>query len=143
MTEPKYKVYLVDDDQDDLEILSAAFVEAGCTRQLQCFTSAPDLLHWFTAYPNDTLPDIIILDHQMPRMDGMDVVRELRSSKRFNSIALAICSTVLENSRIHNLLLNGADCYIEKGSNYYEIKEHVALFCEAIVKKQLEENEYR
>jgi len=44
------------------------------------------------------VPDLLILDLLMPRMDGWGVIREMRSNPRFASVPILILSTVIEDA---------------------------------------------
>jgi two-component system alkaline phosphatase synthesis response regulator PhoP len=44
------------------------------------------------------VPDVLILDLLMPRMDGWGVIREMRSDPRFSKVPIMILSTVIEDA---------------------------------------------
>jgi two-component system alkaline phosphatase synthesis response regulator PhoP len=46
----------------------------------------------------EEVPDLLILDLLMPRMDGWGVIREMRSNPRFASVPIMILSTVIEDA---------------------------------------------
>ena len=46
----------------------------------------------------EEIPDLLILDLLMPRMDGWGVIRELRSEPRFASVPIMILTTVIEDA---------------------------------------------
>jgi two-component system alkaline phosphatase synthesis response regulator PhoP len=46
----------------------------------------------------EEIPDLIILDLLMPRMDGWGVIREMRSNPRYSSVPIMILSTVIEDA---------------------------------------------
>ena len=47
---------------------------------------------------NEEIPDLLILDLLMPRMDGWGVIREMRSEPRFNTVPMMILTTVIEDA---------------------------------------------
>jgi DNA-binding response OmpR family regulator len=47
---------------------------------------------------NKEVPDLLILDLLMPRMDGWGVIREMRSEPRFNMVPIMILTTVIEDA---------------------------------------------
>lgn len=47
---------------------------------------------------NEEVPDVLILDLLMPRMDGWGVIREMRSNPRFARVPIMILSTVIEDA---------------------------------------------
>ena len=46
----------------------------------------------------EEIPDLLILDLLMPRMDGWGVIREMRSEPRFTSVPIMVLTTVIEDA---------------------------------------------
>jgi CheY-like chemotaxis protein len=138
MKREHYKIYLLDDDPDDLELLSSAFKEMQCTSCILSFTTSSDLFIKLDLLSSDELPDIIILDHQLPVLSGGDVVTQIRNNKKYKNITIAIYSTLVQSAKIESMLSHGVDFYLSKGNSYEELKKHVGMFCKAIVEKQLQ-----
>jgi two-component system alkaline phosphatase synthesis response regulator PhoP len=46
----------------------------------------------------EDIPDLLILDLLMPRMDGWGVIREMRSNPRYSEVPIMILSTVIEDA---------------------------------------------
>ena len=138
MERTNYNIYILDDDIDDLELLSSAFKELECSSNISCFTTSVNLLDNIDLFKINELPDIIILDHQLPVISGGDVVTEIRKKKKYNNITIAIYSTMVQTAKIENMLLNGVDFYLSKGTSYAELKKHVGKFCQAIDDKHLQ-----
>lgn len=81
-------VMVVDDDEDALALATAMLARAGYD-----VVSAPtgrDALHILLAAP--TLPEVVVLDMQMPLMDGTDVVRVIRSYRRLTALPIVLHS---------------------------------------------------
>lgn len=135
MSKEKFIVYMVDDDVDDLEMLSEAFEESGCVSEIKCFTSGTDLLD-FMALRQIEIPDIIILDHYLSIKDETDMPGMIRSEKKNDSITLVIYSSALSPGKIEQFLQKGVDVCRQKGSNDDELKLDVKAFCEAVKNKQ-------
>ena len=80
-------VLAVDDNQTNLEILSAYLEDWGM--KFDCVTNAPQALQQIQAAESENNPyDLLLTDHQMPFMDGAQLVAQLR--KRENAKALGI-----------------------------------------------------
>ena len=85
-------ILIVDDDPDILEgiitILETQDYDLATARDgKQCM-----------AMIKEDIPDLLILDLLMPRMDGWGVIREMRSEPRFNRIPIMILTTVIEDA---------------------------------------------
>ena len=85
-------ILVVDDDPDILDavttILDTQPYRLGTARDgKQCLAKI-----------NEEIPDLLILDLLMPRMDGWGVIREMRSEPRFNNVPIMILTTVIEDA---------------------------------------------
>jgi two-component system alkaline phosphatase synthesis response regulator PhoP len=109
------KILLVDDDPDILEAVTVILETQGyevitATNGIECF----DRL-------GVEKPDLLILDLLMPKMDGFDVYRELKSLKwtEFHSMPIIILTSVREEASLRRYKLEtgqtlSPDDYIEK-----------------------------
>jgi two-component system cell cycle response regulator DivK len=71
-------------------------------------------------------PDLILLDLQMPRLDGFDTLRELRREQRFSSLpVVALTAYAMQGDR-EKALAAGFTSYVTKPVNLTELREHVA-----------------
>ena len=85
-------ILLVDDDPDILETMKTVLE----TRPYRLATARDG--QQALARVQDELPDLILLDMLMPRMDGFAVVKELRSDPRYAGIPVVVLTTVLEDA---------------------------------------------
>lgn len=134
----KYRVYLVDDDRDDLELLQEAFQESGCAKEVWLLDSMDELFAKLNEEP--ILPDLVVLDNQTPGTNGSEALTLLRSNEKYNEITVAVYSTYVNPFKQKELLQKGADACFAKGYTMDEITKHVKLFCEAVEKRKKENN---
>jgi CheY-like chemotaxis protein len=92
MSEKEPYILVVDDDPDILEgiltILETQPYRLGSARDgKQCMESVAK-----------EVPDLLILDLLMPRMDGWGVIREMRSEPRFSQVPIMVLTTVIEDA---------------------------------------------
>lgn len=85
-------ILIVDDDPDILEgilmiLETQPYRLATACDGKQCMAKI-----------NQEVPDVLILDLLMPRMDGWGVIREMRSDPRFAKVPIMILSTVIEDA---------------------------------------------
>jgi CheY-like chemotaxis protein len=122
-------VLLVDDDPDILEGLKAVLES-----QPYRVETAQDGEHCLERIAVE-LPDLMILDLLMPRMDGFAVIREIRSNPHYATLSIIILTTVIEDaSRRRYELETGLDMdvqdYVEKPVAPAELLERVARVLE-------------
>ena|SRR5436305_448422 len=91
---PRNIVFYADDDTDDLELVQDAFKRY--TQNVEVIT-APDghqALHYFRRLQKeDPLPCLVILDINMPVLNGKEVLRHLRSMEGFESLPVVLFTT--------------------------------------------------
>jgi two-component system, cell cycle response regulator len=116
---PRYKILVVDDHEDNVELLRARLEARG----YEVFGANDG----FTALDivQRVIPDLILLDVMMPKMDGMEVVRRLKANKDLPFIPV-IMQTALDSTenKVEGLDA-GADDYITKPINFAELEAHV------------------
>lgn len=118
---------MVDDDEDDCILVSEALKLAcnGCT--FLCVGDGDemlDYLHQRGRYRDLALcpvPDIILLDLNMPRMDGREVLKNLKMDPRFRAIPVIILTTSRELDDVKACYDLGANSYITKQSSFDEV----------------------
>lgn len=88
----KRLVYYVDDDPDDRTIVADAFQTHKQDLELQTFADGVDLLRHLNSNP-EVSPCLIILDINMPKLDGKDTLRLLRDNPKFESTPVVLFTT--------------------------------------------------
>jgi DNA-binding NarL/FixJ family response regulator len=71
----------------------------------------------------DSIPDILILNHNMPEIDGIKATKEAR--EKFPLAKIIILSSELNNKNILDALENGASVYLSKNDGHIEIKKAI------------------
>ena len=90
---PKSLVLYADDDPDDIELVQDAFKAYYHNVELLTFRNGVELLNYINSPKNTLLPCLIILDVNMPRMNGKEVLLELRRNKELEEVPVVLFST--------------------------------------------------
>lgn len=107
-------IVLVDDDRDDQEIFRSACAIVDESVEVVGFENGEQALRSIPGMPS--LPDLIFLDINMPRLNGIEVLRELKHSSRLAAVPVVIYSTSFD-SRVKERCSNlGAIEIMEKPS---------------------------
>ena len=126
---PKYHPYilLIDDDHDDLELLSSALENLGIhTQSFDSVEAAECLLHSIV-HPY-LMPSLIIVDYNMPRSNGEQVLISLKKSFETQDIPVVVYSTSMPVSLKLVLVNLGAyDCFT-KCSSFNDLRRQAQLF---------------
>jgi CheY-like chemotaxis protein len=102
------KVLVVDDVPTQLKLIASALQEVGLS-VMQASDGQEAI-----ARIQEEQPDLVVLDVIMPRMNGFEVVRELRDNEQTKRLPIVICST--KNTEVDKTwgLDMGADAYVTK-----------------------------
>jgi CheY-like chemotaxis protein len=131
----KWKILLADDDPEDRAIIQDAMddIKAGnIIRFAENGEHALDILS--TEFEVVGSPCLIVLDLNMPRKNGTETLRHLKSDPRFSAIPVIIFSTSVNMREREKCMSLGAHSYITKPISYKECMDtaHAFLkFCES------------
>lgn len=120
-------ILVVDDDPDIIEALTTILESTGEYR----IRTARDGQECLQAI-KDEMPDLLILDLLMPRMDGFAVVRDLRQHSRYRKLPIMILTSVREDAsyrryELETGLAMDVQDYIEKPVPPAELLRRVGL----------------
>ena len=114
-------VLLVEDNEDDYEATRRSFIKNHFINPLIWSRSAEDALRLLRS--SDALhsdeqmacrPDLILLDLNMPGMDGRRFLEIIKADERFRSIPVVVLTTSSNASDIESCYMLGASTYIQK-----------------------------
>ncbi len=104
---------LIDDDEDEISILSDALAEAGLP--CQC-TWAMGPLHGLTILKYFT-PQFIFMDYRMPKMNGIECIREIRETHGIHHVPIILYSSEVDKALADKAYSAGAVACLKKSSN--------------------------
>ena len=120
-TKKKLNITLADDDEDDRYFFELAFSEARMDIKLKMVQDGQELMQALQSTPE--LPDIVFLDLNMPRKNGMECLREIRGSSILKELIVIIYSTSNNPSDVEDAFIAGANTYIIKPSDFQQLKK--------------------
>lgn len=91
----KYKILVADDDEDDYSMIYYAFKEIGSEYFIERVSDGEQLLSHlnFCDTENTRLPDLILLDINMPRVDGVKALGIIKANSKFANVPVLMYST--------------------------------------------------
>ena len=122
MQEDYILITLADDDEDDRLFFTDAFDELKINTVVNTVKNGRELIN-FLDHPETVLPNIIFLDLNMPILNGIECLKEIKQNDRFKDIAIAIYSTSSSEEDVENTFVLGANIYIKKPSNFNDLKK--------------------
>jgi CheY-like chemotaxis protein len=124
----KYILY-AEDDIDDQELLTEVLQEVDGGLRLMCVNDGYDVLHFLdNIQPGSSLPCIIILDINMPSLDGMQTLKLLKAHPSYEKIPVIMFSTSNSQKDIVKANDLGADDFITKPVQPDKLGEIAARF---------------
>jgi len=118
-------ILLADDDEADRILFKEAFAELKIKTKVSTVNDGEQLMDYL-AKKEGPVPHVIFLDLNMPRKNGQECLKEIRSNREFKEISVIIYSTSASENDITETFLNGANVYIKKPGNYNELKQVLA-----------------
>jgi CheY-like chemotaxis protein len=95
------RVLLVEDDPDDRDLFKLFFAKRRDISLMPAVNNGLELVDYLTRiHLEKDLPDLIVLDHNMPLMNGKQTLNYLRSHERFSKIPAVIYSTYTDSKLI-------------------------------------------
>ncbi len=110
-------ILLVEDNPGDVRLTQEAFKEGNVPNILHVAedgVKAMDFLHRKGGYADATRPDIILLDLNLPRKDGREVLAEIKADEELKRIPVVVISTSQADNDIMKTYELHGNCYITK-----------------------------
>ena len=129
MTEPK-KILVAEDDENDAELILKALERYNIANEVVLVedgAEALDYLHRRGDYETraDGNPVLTLLDIKMPKVDGLEVLREIRSDERLKLIPAVILTSSRQEGDLLAGYQLGVNAYIVKPLDFNEFAEVV------------------
>ena len=133
MTKSVFKILVADDDLDDQQLIKEGL--DGCKVNLKIIplydgVQVMDYLLGRGKYRGHSLlPDLILLDLNMPLMDGFDVLKELKKYPHLKPIPIYVITTSRSAEHMNIALQLGARGFYSKGSKSQDILRIMREVC--------------
>jgi len=111
------EILLVEDNPGDARLTLEAFKEGKVLNHLTVIGDGADALAYLRCqgqYSNSTQPDLILLDLNLPKKDGREVLAEIKSDERLKKIPVIVLTTSAAPEDVRKAYGSHANCYITK-----------------------------
>ena len=125
MKTPPFDILLVEDNQDHAELVMRSLEDhplANNVRHLSDGEAALDYLFRrgdFVDGEGGPRPHMILLDLRLPKIDGLDVLKEIRKSPAFDEIPIIVLTTSSADSDVHQAYHHHANSYLIKPNDFH------------------------
>jgi len=125
-------ILLVEDNPVDVDLTLRAFARRKLANPVLVARDGEEALQWIPRWEaGEALPAVILLDLNMPRVDGLSVLRELKARPVLQRIPVVILTTSKEDRDINTAYDLGANSYIVKPvnfENFMDVAQQIELY---------------
>jgi CheY-like chemotaxis protein len=124
------RILLVEDDPNDIELTLTALADHNIVNEVVIARDGVEALDYlyrrgsFAQHPAGT-PVVILLDLKMPRLDGIQVLRQLSADEQMRLIPIVILSSSRESRDLEECYRLGVNAYVVKPVHFSEFVEAV------------------
>ena len=127
---PPIAILIVESNPADARLIAEAFSDAGVAGKIPHVDNGEDVISYLRREPpfQDTKrPDLILLDLNLPRKSGLEVLEEIRATESLSCIPVIILSGSGNPADIKNAYRTGANCYVRKPTGLDEFLELIKI----------------
>ncbi|MEM7593596.1 MAG: response regulator [Cyanobacteria bacterium P01_A01_bin.83] len=124
MDEKPKIILLVEDNKADIRLVQEALKNSSISYQIETVrdgVAAMAYLHQEGDYATVSRPDLIILDLNLPRKDGREVLAEVKTNNQFKRIPVIVLTTSRNEEDIYQSYELNANCFITKSRNLSQL----------------------
>jgi CheY-like chemotaxis protein len=123
------RILMADDDPEDRMIMEESFNEIELAHVIHFVEDGEKLILWLDEVEAGTsLPSLIVLDLNMPRMNGTQTLKALKNNSRYKNIPVIIFSTSVNIIEMDECLKIGAVSYVVKPVTYKDCLQTARSF---------------
>ncbi|HPA17690.1 MAG TPA: response regulator [Verrucomicrobiae bacterium] len=119
-------ILLVEDNPSDIKLTQRAFAKSHIANQLVVAEDGQAALDFLFAQKSHELPAVVLLDLNLPKMDGLEVLRRIRADQRTRFLPVVVVTTSKEEQDLVDSYSLGANSYVRKPVSFAEFSAAVA-----------------
>jgi two-component system, chemotaxis family, response regulator Rcp1 len=108
------EILVVEDNPADVALLREALRHSQVPHRVRVVSDGASAIEWFNSCTSARCPDLVLLDLNLPRRNGYDVLTAIRSNKATASVPVIVLSSSQDRSDVNRAYDAYANCYIVK-----------------------------
>lgn len=125
-------IMLVEDNPMDLDLTLRAFSKKRFGNNIQVARDGEEAVAYMARWEaGEPIPAVILLDINMPKISGLEVLRQLKAHERFRRIPVVMLTSSREDRDLKTAYDLGVNSYIEKPvsfNKFIEVAAHIELY---------------
>lgn len=125
------EILLVEDNEGDAFLIESALKEAGFASRIRHVADGPSALEYLHSRPGGSrIPDLVLLDLNLPGMDGREILAQLKGDAELRRIPVIVLTTSDNPQDIQSSYDRLANCYVTKPVQIDEFFESIRAIAE-------------
>jgi len=125
-------VLLIEDNPDHVELISISMRKAFPATRLISYYDGQEALAAIGLIPDAKAdgalrPDLVLLDMNLPRFGGLEVLRRIRADQRFDDMPVVILTTSALKEDIETMLQLGANAFVTKSEAGFHLEKKIQM----------------
>jgi chemotaxis family two-component system response regulator Rcp1 len=135
-----FHILLVEDNEGDIVIATEAIEQMGQVNKISITRDGDEAIEFLELIlnaANKNLPDLILLDINLPKKNGYEVLEFIKKDERLKHIPVIVLSTSSSQKDVRKAYSHHANCYITKPdeiAEYFKIMHVIEIFWLSMVK---------
>ncbi len=125
-------ILLVEDNPMDVDLTLRAFRRRRVTNTIEVARDGEEALAWLPRWEaGEPWPAVILLDLKLPKVDGLEVLRQIKSHPRLRVIPVVVLTTSAESADVQTAYQLGVNAYIVKPvefEKFMDVSEKIDLY---------------
>jgi len=113
-------ILLVEDNEDHAELVRRSFADNQVANRIHHVKDGEEALNYlfrrgeYADQEKSPVPNLVLLDLRLPKVDGIEVLKEIKASARLKSIPVVVLTSSLAETDIAKAYANNANSYLVK-----------------------------
>lgn len=121
MEEKSIKILSAEDDRDDQFLIKRAIDKAYIKTEIYFVSNGEDLLERLLTCNDENIPDLILLDLNMPEMSGIEALKKIKENEKNRKIPVVILTTSDNENDMEQCYELGIQSYVTKPQSFDEL----------------------
>lgn len=125
-------ILLVEDNPMDVDLTKRAFARRKLVNPIEVARDGEEAIAWISRWANgEPTPVVILLDLKLPRLNGLEVLRQFKSHEASRTIPVVVLTTSSEDRDVETAYKHGANSYILKPvdfDKFLDVTEQIELY---------------